>query len=43
MDLEGFCFTLVNIARVDNVPFAVRIMEKILTPQLWESCNSCEL
>lgn len=41
LELEGFRFTLVNIARVDNVPFAVRIMEKILAPQLWEPCNHC--
>lgn len=42
LELEGFRFTLVNIARVDNVPFAVRIMERILEPQLWEPCNDCD-
>lgn len=41
LELEGFRFVLVNIARVDNVPFAMRIMEKILAPQLWEPCSNC--
>lgn len=39
--MEGFEFVLVNIARVDNVPFAVRIMKRILAPQLWEPCITC--
>lgn len=41
LELEGFRFTLVNIARVDNVSFAVHIMKKILAPELWEPCGSC--
>lgn len=39
--IEGFEFILVNIARVDNVPFAVRIMKNILAPELWDSCTTC--
>lgn len=39
--IEGFEFILVNIARVDNVPFAVRIMKNILASQLWDPCITC--
>ena len=41
LELEGFRFVLVNIARVDNVPFATRIMKNILAPQLWRPCDTC--
>lgn len=41
LELEGFRFTLVNIARMDNVAFSTRIMEKILAPQLWQPCDTC--
>lgn len=41
LQIEGYEFILVNIARVDNVPFAVRMLKKILTPQLWAPCAAC--
>ncbi|WP_050699153.1 hypothetical protein [Anaeromassilibacillus senegalensis] len=41
LNIEGFEFVLVNIARVDNVPFAGLIMKKILEPQLWAPCSTC--
>lgn len=34
-------FILVNIARVDNVPFAVKILKNILNPNLWSPCSGC--
>lgn len=37
----GYSFILVNIARVDNVPFAVRILKNILADGLWQPCESC--
>lgn len=37
----GYSFILVNIARVDNVPFAVRILKNILADGLWQPCQSC--
>lgn len=37
----GYSFILVNIARVDNVPFAVRILKNILAAGLWQPCESC--
>ena len=39
--IAGYSFVLVNIARVDNVPFAVKILKNILNPNLWSSCSSC--
>ncbi len=41
LTIEGYEFMLVNIARVDNVPFAVRILKKILAPKLWTPCTEC--
>lgn len=39
--IGGFSFVLVNIARVDNVPFAVSILKNVLSENLWESCATC--
>lgn len=39
--VAGYSFVLVNIARVDNVPFAVKILKNILHPNLWSPCTSC--
>ena len=39
--VAGYSFILVNIARVDNVPFAVKILKNILNPNLWSPCSSC--
>lgn len=41
MNLEGFEFYLVNIARVDNVNFSKDLLQKILSDQLWNECQSC--
>lgn len=39
--VENYSFVLVNIARVDNVPFAAKILKNILAPQLWSACDGC--
>lgn len=39
--LAGFSFMLINIARVDNVLFASKILEKILNDELWADCSNC--
>ena len=39
--IAGYSFVLVNIARVDNVPFAVNILKNILNPNLWSQCSGC--
>lgn len=36
-----YSFILVNIARVDNVPFAAKILKNILNDNLWSPCNTC--
>ena len=41
LQIEDYSFVLVNIARVDNVPFASKILKNIISPHLWEPCNNC--
>lgn len=41
IEVEGYKFIMVNIARVDNVFFASAIFNKIINPQLWTSCDNC--
>ncbi len=41
LDLEGFEFILINIARVDNVTFATEIMKNIMNQTLWTPCANC--
>lgn len=33
---------IINIARIDNVDFAEKVMEKILSDELWLPCVECE-
>ena len=42
IDVEGYNPFLVNIARVDNIYFSKSIVQKIINPELWEDCNSCQ-
>lgn len=39
--VAGYNFVLVNIARVDNVSFATKILSRIIDPELWKACESC--
>lgn len=41
IEIDGFSFMLVNIARVDNVSFATDILKNILEPKLWSACDNC--
>lgn len=41
IEVGGYAFILVNIARVDNVPFAAKILKNILADDLWEPCANC--
>lgn len=34
-------FLMINIARVDNVNFAEKILDKLLADKLWEPCKTC--
>ena len=42
ISIAGYDFILINIARIDNVTFATKILRKILAPELWEACSSCD-
>lgn len=33
---------IINIARIDNVDFAEKVLEKIVSDEMWEPCNCCE-
>ncbi len=39
--VAGYSVVLVNIARVDNVSFAKRILQKMLSEDLWSECSNC--
>ena len=41
VQIAGFSFYLINIARVDNVSFSTRILKKIVDDDLWGDCASC--
>lgn len=41
--VAGYNFVLVNIARVDNVSFATKILSRIIGPELWEACKLCDV
>ena len=41
LTVAGHSFILVNIARVDNVPFATKILKNILSDDLWKPCCDC--
>ena len=41
IEIGDFSFVLVNIARVDNVSFAKKILKKIVSEELWQDCKAC--
>ena len=41
IEVEGFRFILINIARMDNVLFATHILSNILEEGLWGPCQEC--
>ena len=43
ISMSGYEFVLVNIARVDNVSFAKKMLKKILASELWQDCQSCSM
>jgi len=42
IEIEGYTFYLINIARVDNVIFSKKILEKLININFWDKCN-CNL
>jgi len=41
IELAGYRFVFVNIARLDNVAFATKILKKIANSDLWSTCDTC--
>ena len=42
LDICGYSFNLLNIARIDNVSFAPKLLGKIISPELWSDCQNCK-
>ena len=40
--IGGYTFSMINIARIDNVSFAGAFLDKILNDDLWLPCQACE-
>lgn len=41
IEVAGYKFLLINIARVDNVDFSKKILRNILEDSLWMECDTC--
>lgn len=41
VEIKGFKFKLINIARVDNVCFSKQILRKLVKEDLWSQCKEC--
>jgi hypothetical protein len=41
ISIGSYSFKLINIARIDNVPFVKKILCKILNDELWQPCKTC--
>lgn len=42
LDINGYKFKLINIARIDNVGFSKEILRKLTYDILWNDCEGCE-
>ena len=40
--IGGYTFSMINIARIDNVSFAGEFLDRILSDSLWLPCQTCE-
>lgn len=40
--IGDYSVLIINIARIDNVDFAEKVLEKILADDLWQPCVECE-
>lgn len=41
LTIEKYTFRLINIARLDNVSFSTKILEKLTANNLWSPCSQC--
>lgn len=42
LNINGFEFKLINVARIDNVSFSKEILFKLIDDEIWLKCNNCE-
>lgn len=42
IQIGDYAVLIINIARIDNVDFAEKVMEKILSDEMWNPCCNCE-
>lgn len=40
--IGDYSVLIINIARIDNVDFAEKVMEKIISDEMWKPCICCE-
>lgn len=40
--IGDYSVLIINIARIDNVDFAEKVLEKIISDEMWEPCSCCE-
>jgi len=40
--IEGYNFYVLNVARIDNVSFAPKVIEKLIQEDLWTNCINCK-
>ena len=40
--LKSFPFLVINLAQVDNIETAIKILDRMVAPELWECCNGSE-
>lgn len=41
INICGYDVNIINIARIDNVDFAAKVLDKILDDAMWSSCADC--
>jgi serine/threonine protein kinase len=39
----GAKFTIINLARIDNVPVAISLLERLVDSSRWEICSNCSI
>ncbi|MCP4401947.1 MAG: protein kinase [bacterium] len=43
LELGEARFTLINLARIDNIHIAEQLLEKFVAPERWHSCEDCDI
>ncbi len=43
LDIFGTCFTVINLAKTDNVDTGVTVLKRIIDHSAWQDCEICDL